>query len=166
MARTAMTMSGGGRTAEHLSVGGFWPGVTAICGWSPLTEALWTCPTPRRTWLASDVKTRAGDRRLFRSCALPAFANAGRTRSSPCEWGHARPMKSLWPRACQPFPPETLPLWLATICREILDVRVPERKGRYGPRGVKRNMSGYPIRRARGPTKGRSPKEKHRKILM
>lgn len=72
---------------------------TGTFAWSPLTEALWTCPTPGRTWLASGGKTRAGDRRLFRNCALPASVNAGRTRSSPCGSGYTRLMRSLWRRA-------------------------------------------------------------------
>jgi hypothetical protein len=41
---------------------------------------------------------------------------------------------------------------------EVLEERVPERTGRYGPRGLKRKMSSYPIRTSRGPTKTQAPK--------
>ena len=54
-------------------------------------------------------------------------------------------------------------LWLAVLIEEILEDILPPRKGRYGPRGVKRKMSGYPIRRARGPTMTRVVREIHRK---
>ncbi|HEY5707085.1 MAG TPA: hypothetical protein VIS96_16100, partial [Terrimicrobiaceae bacterium] len=56
-----------------------------------------------------------------------------------------------------PFPPEDPPQWMASLRREILQIRVPQRKGRFGLRGVKRKISGYPIRRSRGPTKRREP---------
>jgi hypothetical protein len=65
---------------------------------------------------------------------------------------------------CQPFPPEDMASWLETVVREILQERIRPRKGRYGPRGVKRKMSGYPIRRSCGPMLRRNPKEMHRKI--
>ena len=65
----------------------------------------------------------------------------------------------------QSFPPEVMPVWLSSIVDELLEVRVPPRKGRFGPRGVKRKMSVYPIRRSRGPTKVRSPKEIHKKRI-
>ena len=44
--------------------------------------------------------------------------------------------------------PKEIALWLPKLLDEIL----PPRQGRYEPRGVKRKMSGYPIRRSRGPT--------------
>ena len=53
---------------------------------------------------------------------------------------------------------------MESILAEILQDRVPPRKGRYGPRGVKRKMSAYPIRRARGPTMRRAPEAIHRKV--
>lgn len=51
------------------------------------------------------------------------------------------------------------------LIEEILEERLPARKGRYGPRGVKRKMSGYPIRRSRGPTKLRQTKAIHQKLF-
>ena len=50
------------------------------------------------------------------------------------------------------------------LIEEILQERLPPRKGRHGPSGVKRKMSGYPIRRSRGPTKFREAKPIHRKL--
>src|SRR4029077_5661453 len=67
---------------------------------------------------------------------------------------------------CQPFPPKKLIHYLELLREEILDIRLPERIGRYGPRGVKRKMSGYPVRKSRGPTKRRAPQPKHRKITL
>lgn len=43
--------------------------------------------------------------------------------------------------------------WWAGITEELLEVRVVSSRGRIVPRGVKRKMSGYAIRRTRGPTR-------------
>jgi hypothetical protein len=55
----------------------------------------------------------------------------------------------------QPFPPELRKVWLGSLVEEILEVRVISSRGRTTPRGVKRKMSGYPLRRVRGPTRRR-----------
>ena len=62
------------------------------------------------------------------------------------------------------FPPREVELWMNRLIEEILQDRLPPRKGRYGPCGGKRKMSGYPIRRSRGPTKFREAKPIHRKL--
>ena len=56
-----------------------------------------------------------------------------------------------WPSG-QPFPPEQFAPWLAAIVDEILEERCVSSRGRRIPRGLKRKMSGYPLRRARAPT--------------
>lgn len=53
--------------------------------------------------------------------------------------------------------------WFSAVLDELLAVRVPLRRGRCGPRGVKRKMSGYPIRRSRGPTFRQTPIPNHLK---
>ena len=47
--------------------------------------------------------------------------------------------------------------WFKALISEVLEERVPERIGRYGPRGLKRKMSSYPIRAACGPIQRRDP---------
>ena len=64
----------------------------------------------------------------------------------PCAWCVAS-----WPTG-QLFPPEGFAPWLATIVDEILEERCVSSRGRRIPRGLKRKMSGYPLRRARAPT--------------
>ena len=44
-------------------------------------------------------------------------------------------------------------IWYETVLTEILEERVASSRGRWVPRGVKRKMSGYPLRpRAPQPT--------------
>jgi hypothetical protein len=56
-----------------------------------------------------------------------------------------------WPSG-QPFPPERFATWLAAIVNEILEERCVSSRGRRIPRGLKRKMSGYSLRRARAPS--------------
>lgn len=44
--------------------------------------------------------------------------------------------------------------WTAIIADEILQERCVSSRGRRIPRGLKRKMSGYPLRRARAPLSG------------
>lgn len=50
------------------------------------------------------------------------------------------------------FPPQQSARWLSSILLEILRERSVSRRGRRIPRGLKRKMSGYPLRHARAPT--------------
>jgi hypothetical protein len=59
-----------------------------------------------------------------------------------------------WP-AGQPFPPERFAFALAALLDEILEERCVGSRGRRIPRGVKRKMSGYALRRARAPTQAK-----------
>ena len=56
-----------------------------------------------------------------------------------------------WP-AGQPFPPALAKLWLNSILQEILQERSVSSRGRHIPRGLKRKMSSYPLRRTAAPT--------------
>lgn len=42
--------------------------------------------------------------------------------------------------------------WTAIVADEILQERCVSSRGRRIPRGLKRKMSGYPLRRARAPS--------------
>ena len=54
-----------------------------------------------------------------------------------------------WLLLRQLFPPEGLGKWLEEIASEL----AVSSRGRRNPRGVKRKMSGYPVRRGRAPTR-------------
>ena len=56
-----------------------------------------------------------------------------------------------WPQG-QLFPPEGYAVWLARIIAEIAEERAVSSRGRRVPRGLKRKMSGYPLRRSPVPT--------------
>ncbi len=45
------------------------------------------------------------------------------------------------------FPPQQRNAFHKAVLEEILDERVVPRRGRRNPRGVKRKMSNYPLRR-------------------
>jgi hypothetical protein len=59
----------------------------------------------------------------------------------PSEWCDGSSLGSLLR-----FPPREWHLLHKEVLDETLGVRLPERKGRRNPRGVKRKMSGFPIR--------------------
>lgn len=65
----------------------------------------------------------------------------------PCAWCAAN-----WPPG-QLFPPECFPATLAALLVEIGEERAVSSRGRRIPRGLKRKMSTYPLRRARAPTR-------------
>jgi hypothetical protein len=56
-----------------------------------------------------------------------------------------------WPSG-QPFPPKRFPARIDAILAEILEERCVSSRGRRIPRGVKRKMSGYALRRGRVPS--------------
>src|SRR3954454_6999417 len=51
-----------------------------------------------------------------------------------------------------PFPPQHRAAFHDAVLREILQERVPDRCGRRNPRGVKRKMSSFPLRKRGDPT--------------
>src|SRR3954454_5109850 len=51
-----------------------------------------------------------------------------------------------------PFPPQHRAAFHDAVLREILQERVPDRRGRRNPRGVKRKMSSFPLRKRGDPT--------------
>ena len=67
--------------------------------------------------------------------------------STRCAWSVAN-----W-RDSRLFPPQGRRAFHDAVLREILDERVVSSRSRRNPRGLKRKMSGYPLRpRMRGPT--------------
>ena len=63
------------------------------------------------------------------------------------------------------FSPRVPELWMNRLIEEILQERLPPRKGRYGPRGVKRKMFGYSIRKSHGPNKFREVRAVHQRTI-
>jgi hypothetical protein len=49
-------------------------------------------------------------------------------------------------RVSRPFPPQEKKAFHDAVLREILEERVVSSRSRRNPRGVKRKMSGYPLR--------------------
>ena len=59
----------------------------------------------------------------------------------PCEWSAASCLASPL------FPPRGRKAFHEAVLQEILEERVVARRGRRNPRGVKRKMSSFPLRR-------------------
>ena len=59
-------------------------------------------------------------------------------------------------RPAFPPPPRQAKQWLQNLFQEILEERCVSSRGRRIPRGLKRKMSGYPLRHAPAPTRPES----------
>ncbi len=50
-----------------------------------------------------------------------------------------------------PSPPEEWPIWRMSLLKEIARGRAKQSRGKHNPRGVKRKMSGYRVRKRSEP---------------
>jgi len=87
-------------------------------------------------------------RGLMHEAALKVDEDPDRLFSSTrCAWHVGR-----W-RGARQFPPQDLHAFHEAVLTEILEERIVSSRSRHNPRGLKRKMSGYPLRpRTRGPT--------------
>ena len=63
------------------------------------------------------------------------------------------------------FPPQARKAFHKAVLAEILEEKVVSSRGRQIPRGVKRKMSNFPLRRGHASGTGRLDYSKHIKVL-
>ena len=71
--------------------------------------------------------------------------------------GDDRPRK----RALPPEPPEQRQIWLDSVLAEIAAKPSVKSRGKTHPRGIKRKMSGFPVRSRDAPLNRPAPRKIH-----
>ncbi|MGH7112860.1 MAG: transposase domain-containing protein, partial [Stellaceae bacterium] len=137
------------------------PGAPGIArgAWSASTAARWMSPTKRRTRRPLAGPAAAARTAPIRRSALCLWSRTARMSCSAALWRAVKPARVRWRGRCWPACKEACWAWPTAsssalravfhhaVLDEILQERVVSSRNRRNPRGVKRKMSNFPIRR-------------------